>query len=117
MRVAVLGLGYMGATHIDALGQIAGAELAAVYSSDEKKLAGDLSAVRGNLGPRNGRVDFSGVERYREVEAVLADSTIDAVDICLPTYLHDVVALEALRAGKHVLVEKPIAIDAYGADR
>jgi predicted dehydrogenase len=117
MRVAVLGLGFMGATHIDALNQIDGATLAAVYSSDEKKLAGDLSAVGGNLSARNGHADFSGVHKYRDLEAVLADSSIDAVDICLPTYLHDVVAVEALRAGKHVLVEKPIAIDAYGADR
>ncbi|HUK17493.1 MAG TPA: Gfo/Idh/MocA family oxidoreductase [Bryobacteraceae bacterium] len=117
MRVAVLGLGFMGSTHIEALRQIAGAELAAVYSSDEKKLAGDLRSVGGNLGARNGQVDFSGVQKYREVEAALADSAIEAVDICLPTYLHDVVAVEALRAGKHVLVEKPIAIDAYGADR
>jgi predicted dehydrogenase len=117
MRVAVLGLGFMGATHVEALRQIPGAELAAVYSSDEKKLAGDLSSIRGNLGTRNGSVDFSSIERYRDVEAALADSSIEAVDICLPTYLHDVVAVEALRAGKHVLVEKPIAIDPYGADR
>jgi predicted dehydrogenase len=117
MRVAVLGLGFMGSTHVEALSRIPGAELAAVYSSDEKKLAGNLSSVGGNLGPRNGHLDLSGVEKYRDVESALADSAIDAVDICLPTYLHDVVAVDALRAGKHVLVEKPIAIDPYGADR
>lgn len=117
MRVAVLGLGFMGSTHIEALRQVEGAELAAVYSSDDKKLNGDLSAVGGNLGMRNGHVDFSGVQKYRDVEGALADSGVEAVDICLPTYLHDVVAVDALKAGKHVLVEKPIAIDAYGADR
>ena len=117
MRVAVLGLGFMGSTHIEALRRIAGAELAAVYSSDEKKLAGDVSSAGGNLRTHNGHMDLVGVEKYRDVEAALADSTIQAVDICLPTYLHDVVAVEALRAGKHVLVEKPIAIDPYGADR
>jgi len=117
MRVAVLGLGFMGSTHVEALRQIAGAELAAVYSSDEKKLAGDLSAVGGNLGTGGGHVDFSGVQKYREIEAALADASLDAVDICLPTYLHDVVAVEALRAGKHVLVEKPMAIDSYGTER
>jgi predicted dehydrogenase len=107
----------MGSTHVDALRQIAGAELAAVYSGDEKKLAGDLSSVRGNLGARNGHCDFSDVQKYRDVEAALSDPAIEAVDICLPTYLHDVVAVEALRSGKHVLVEKPMAIDGYGADR
>jgi len=107
----------MGSTHIEALRHIEGAELAAVYSSDDKKLAGDLSRVGGNLGTGNGHVDLTGVEKYKDVESALADSAIDAVDICLPTYLHDVVAVDAMKAGKHVLVEKPIAIDAYGADR
>jgi predicted dehydrogenase len=117
MRVAVLGLGFMGCTHVDALRRIPGAEFAAVYSSDGKKLAGDFSSVGGNLATHNGHVDLSGVQKYRDVDAALADSAIEAVDICLPTYLHDVLAVEALRAGKHVLVEKPIAIDPYGADR
>jgi predicted dehydrogenase len=38
------------------------------------------------------------------------------VDICLPTHLHYATALAALRAGKHVLVEKPIALDGRSAD-
>lgn len=47
----------------------------------------------------------------RDIAKVIADPTVDAVDICLPTNLHAPVAIEALRAGKHVLVEKPMAID------
>jgi len=117
MRIAVLGLGFMGATHVRALGEIAGAELTAVYSSDEKKLAGDLSGAGGNLDVGAAAADFSRVRRYRQIESVLADDAIDAVDICLPTWLHDTVAVEALRAGKHVLVEKPMALDGYGAQR
>jgi predicted dehydrogenase len=46
-----------------------------------------------------------------DIDKVLADPRIDAVDICLPTNLHARVAIEALGAGKHVLVEKPMAID------
>ena len=46
---------------------------------------------------------------YSSWADVLADSTVDAVDICLPHHLHHSFALEALRAGKHVLVEKPLA--------
>lgn len=117
MRIAVLGLGFMGATHVRALQEIAGAELAAVYSSDERKLAGDLSGAGGNLATATATVDFSGVRRYRRIEAVLADDTIEAVDICLPTWLHDTVAIQALNAGKHVLVEKPMALDGFCADR
>src|SRR5579871_509119 len=115
MRVAVLGLGFMGSTHIHALRSIPGAELAAVCSRDEKKLAGDLSSIQGNLGGPGERLDFSNVARYREIGPLLADPGIDAVDICLPTNQHSSVAIEALAAGKHVLVEKPMALDAASA--
>jgi predicted dehydrogenase len=46
-----------------------------------------------------------------EIAKVIADPRVDAVDICLPTNLHAPVALQALQAGKHVLVEKPMALD------
>jgi len=51
------------------------------------------------------------VAAEREITQVIADPDIDAVDICLPTSLHAPVALQALQAGKHVLVEKPMALD------
>ena len=50
-----------------------------------------------------------------DIAKVIEDPRVDAVDICLPTYLHAPVALEALRAGKHVLVEKPMALDVAGS--
>ena len=49
MKIGVAGLGFMGSTHLQAYQAIAGAEIAAVASSDERKLAGDLSAIQGNL--------------------------------------------------------------------
>ena len=117
MKLAILGLGFMGSTHLRALRAIPGAELAAVFSKDEKKLSGDLTAVHGNLGAPGEIVDLSGVRKYREIEPLLADPRIDAVDICLPTCLHEEVALLALRAGKHVLVEKPMALDTWAVGR
>src|SRR5271156_2172658 len=115
MRLAVAGLGFMGSTHIRALQSIPDAELVAVCSSDEKKLAGDLSAVQGNLGGPGERSDFSGVAKYRDVRQMLEDPSLDAVDLCLPTHLHAPVAMLALEAGKHVLVEKPMALDTESA--
>src|SRR5436190_19529863 len=116
MRIAVLGLGFMGSTHLKALRNVAGATLAAVVSSDETKLSGDLSGIQGNLGGPGEKMDFIGVARYRTVTDALADPNVDAVDICLPTDRHAAVAMDALRAGKHVLVEKPIALDGETAD-
>ena len=117
MRIGVLGLGFMGSTHIRALRDITGVTLGAVFSSDEAKLAGDLSGVQGNLGGSGERYDFSSVRRYRRIDAMLEDPAIDAVDICLPTNLHAMVAIDALRAGKDVVVEKPMAMDAASAER
>lgn len=50
-------------------------------------------------------------------EDVLADSRIDAVDLCLPTDMHEAATIQALRAGKHVLVEKPMALDVASCER
>jgi predicted dehydrogenase len=117
MKIAVLGLGFMGSTHLKALRNVAGAALVAVVSADEKKLSGDLSDIQGNLGGPGEKMDFSGVARYHTVDEALRDPNVEAVDICLPTNCHAPVAIDALRAGKHVLVEKPMALDGDTADR
>lgn len=117
MRLAVLGLGFMGSTHVKALRKVPQATLAAVFSSDPVKLDGDLSTIQGNLGTSGEKMDFSRVRKYSDINRLLQDDTIEAVDICLPTDLHAEVTLSALRAGKHVLVEKPIALHGEAADQ
>ena len=47
--------------------------------------------------------------RYRDYQELLDNPEIDAVSVCVPNFLHAEVAIAALRAGKHVLVEKPLA--------
>lgn len=114
MRIGVIGLGFMGSTHLEAYQQVSGFELAAISSSSEKKRGGDLSEVGGNLGRGAGLIDFGRAERYSRAEDLIADPNVEAVDICTPTDLHMPLALRALAAGKHVLVEKPMALT--GAD-
>ncbi len=116
MRIAVIGLGFMGSTHLKAWRNIPEAELVAVVSQDENKLSGDLSGIQGNIGGPGEKMDFSRVKKYHRAAEALADAEIEAVDICLPTDQHAPVALAALRAGKHVLVEKPMALDGTSAD-
>jgi predicted dehydrogenase len=101
----------MGLAHLKALRSILGAELTAVCSRDGRKLNGDLSAIQGNLGSAGEHFDFGNIAKYTEFDALIEDPKVDAVDICLPTSLHAPVAIAALRAGKHVLVEKPMALD------
>lgn len=115
MRIAVLGLGFMGSTHVKAWRSIADAELAAVYSNDDRKLTGDLSEMEGNLGTKGETFDFTNVRKYKDISELLNDP-VDVVDVCLPTHLHYATALAALRAGKHVLVEKPMALEGKMAD-
>jgi predicted dehydrogenase len=112
MKVGVLGLGFMGSTHLQGLARIPGAQIAAVMDGNQKRLSGDLSDIQGNLGTSGKPMDFSGVRRHLSVEGILADAEVEAVDICLPTNFHAPVTLAALAAGKHVLVEKPMALDA-----
>jgi predicted dehydrogenase len=116
MKLAVLGLGFMGSTHLKALYALPDVEVAAVCSDIPSTLTGDLSSVQGNIGGPGERYDFSKIKTSTEVEPILADPEIEAVDICLPTHMHAAVAIEALRAGKHVLVEKPMALDGRAAD-
>jgi predicted dehydrogenase len=117
MRIAVVGLGFMGSTHLQAYKHVPGAEIVAVVSDDPTKLTGDLSAIKGNLDRPSEAVDFSKFRKYATIAEVMADKDVEAVDLCLPTYLHETAALAALKEGKHVLVEKPMALDGAACDR
>lgn len=88
MRIGVLGLGFMGTTHLKAWRSVPEAEIVAVCSDEPEKLTGDLSSVQGNLGDSGDQIfDFSKMGRYAAPEELLADANVEAVDICLPTHL------------------------------
>src|SRR5260370_19454096 len=84
MNIAVLGLGFMGSTHLKALRSVTGATLTAVVSADEKKLSGDLSGIQGNLGGPGEDTHFSGVARYHTFDEALRGPNADSADLCLP---------------------------------
>ncbi len=117
MRIAVAGLGFMGMVHLKAIKNLTRHQLTAVVSDEISKLEGDLSGIAGNLGGAGEKMDFSGLGKYQSVYECLKDPNVDALDLCLPTDLHEEMAIAALRAGKHVLVEKPMALDGAACDR
>jgi predicted dehydrogenase len=96
ISVGVLGAGFMGVTHARAFARQPGVRIAGVWSRDPAKSAALAKEV--------------GARPYTEAHALLADPGIDAVSITLPTHVHAETAVEALEAGKHVLVEKPMAL-------
>src|SRR5262245_30906663 len=118
VRIGIAGIGFMGMIHFYGARKLRGGKVTAISTRNPRKLAGDWSSIQGNFGPRGRRrEDLTGVGRYSNIDDLLADPTIDLVDVCLPTERHPEVAIAALRAGKHVLVEKSIALDARDANR
>lgn len=116
VRIGIVGVGFMGRIHYLASQRLTGATVTAVCSRDPAKLAGDWRNTRGNFGPEPGRVDLTGVKTYAALDQLLADPDIDVVDVCTVTDQHAPIALAALKAGKHVLVEKAISLTTQDAD-
>jgi predicted dehydrogenase len=116
IRIGIVGVGFIGMIHYLAARKLKDAKVEAICSRDEAKLAGDWRSIQGNFGPRGERMDLTGIKKYRGLDELLADPNIDLIDVCNPTHLHPDTAIKALQAGKHVLVEKAIALDPKDAD-
>ena len=117
VNIGIVGIGFMGVTHFKAMRKVKGGRVTAICTRDEKKLQGDWRGIQGNFGASGGRQDLSGIARYSNLEDLLEDPRVDLVDICLPTPMHTGSTLQALEAGKHVFLEKPIALKLSDADR
>jgi predicted dehydrogenase len=114
--IGIVGIGFMGMIHYLAARKLTQGKVVALCSRDPRKLAGDWTAIQGNFGPRGTQMDLSAQSGYADVGALLADPRVDLVDLCVPNDEHARLAIRALEAGKHVLVEKPIALTAADAD-
>lgn len=108
--VGILGIGFMGSAHFQAMQKVHGARVVAIATRDRSKWTGDWSAIRGNYGTAAGQVDLSAVSTYDDLSELISDPDVDLIDICVPTANHRDAAIRALEAGKDVLVEKPIAL-------
>lgn len=110
LNLGLVGLGFMAATHIKALRQVPGVRVAALCNPSGRHLDGDFTGVAGNVGDNAPvKLEPGSFRAFRDYAAMLADPDIHAVDICAPTLAHHDLAIAALRAGKHVLCEKPFA--------
>ena len=100
----------MAATHLKAYRQIDGCRVAALCNPSGRNLDGDFSKVGGNVGSDEPfKLDMSQVKTYRQFRDLLADPSVQLTDICSPTNTHPELAIAALKAGKHVICEKPLA--------
>ena len=102
LRTAIVGAGFIGPHHIDAVQRGGYADVAVLVDRDPDR--GPVTAR--SLGVPHAVTD---------IDAVLGDSSIDVVHICTPNHTHVDLARAAMEAGKHVVVEKPVATDRAGA--
>ena len=116
IKVGVIGIGMMGSTHLDIYSRLKQARVVAISDIDPDKLSGKARA-KGNIeGQAQGLFDMAAVRKHDEGMKLIADEEVELVDICLPTPLHMKYARAALKAGKHVMVEKPLARTRREAD-
>lgn len=109
VQVGVIGLGMMGATHLDAYAQRGDVGVVAVAEKNPDLLHGKALAEGNIEGQAQRGADLSDAAKYEEGLDLIADERVELVDICLPTPLHVPFVRAALDAGKHVLIEKPLA--------
>jgi predicted dehydrogenase len=109
VNVAVVGLGFMGITHIKSYQQLPGVRIVAVCDAVRLPVDGVLAGVSGNIHGTDAINLGKGIRTYQKLEDLLADPGVDLIDLCVPTPLHGPQAIAALQSGKHVLCEKPLA--------
>jgi len=103
LRAAIAGTGFIGAVHARSA-RLAGARLVGVAASSPKRSAAAAEEL--------------GAERaFESAEALVTADDVDVVHVCTPNHLHLPLAEAALQSGKHVICEKPLALDVAGARR
>ena len=103
VRVGVIGTGFIGPAHIEALRRLPNVEVVAIADVDEATAKAKAEALGADKAFGN----------YKDL---LKDASIEVVHIATPNHLHYPMSKEALEAGKHVVCEKPLAMDTGGAE-
>ncbi|MEO1618005.1 MAG: Gfo/Idh/MocA family oxidoreductase [Planctomycetota bacterium] len=117
MRVGIVGVGFMGWIHYLAYQRSRVAELVAFCSRNESKRQGDWRGIQGNFGPPGDVIPMDSLSAFASLDEMLECDNVDVVDICLPPNLHAEAIVKSLAAGKKVLCEKPLALNAAEANR
>jgi phthalate 4,5-cis-dihydrodiol dehydrogenase len=106
LGIGIIGAGRVAVSHTRAAKSVSGVALRAVAEIDAQRLAGFLAEHGGE-----------GVRGYGDYHELLRSPDIDLVIVALPHWLHASCAIDAAEAGKHILVEKPMALSLEECDR
>lgn len=102
IRAGIVGLGFMGRRYAETLDQMQGVEVSAL-SDTRPDILGDVATG-------------SGARAFADASEMVRSDEVDAVFLCTPEDAHAEIAVEALEAGKHLLIEKPVTHDLASAD-
>src|ERR1700712_5679418 len=97
-KVAILGAGFISDIHLESYHRfIPEAEVVAVYARNPEKAKAFAEK-------------FHIAQWFSDVDELLANTDCEVVDICVPNYLHAECCIKAAKAGKHIIIEKPLAV-------
>jgi len=102
LNVGIIGIGFIGPHHIDAIRRIPGAKIGAICDPDEEVL-------------RTARERYCIEQGYLDWRDLLADTQLDVIHNCTPNHIHDPVNRLAIQSGKHIYAEKPLSLSAQSA--
>lgn len=109
VRVGLIGTGYIGRCHA-----IAYAQVATVFNLQGKLELDYLAEITPELAAQKAQ-EFGFKRSTGDWREVVRDPKVNVIDICTPNFLHKEIALEAIKHGKHVYSEKPLALTALEA--
>lgn len=111
IKFGLIGCGRISDRHVASLAKCEGAALAAICDVQQTRM--DLIEAAYRVLTKSD----SGIARYSDAESLLKDANVDAVVIATPSAAHASLALQAIRSGKHVILEKPMALSIEDAKR
>lgn len=97
LRIGIVGFGFIGPHHLDAIRRLGFAEVTGIATISEDDA-------------RQRAAQYFIPKHYATWQQLIVDPEIDVVDVAAPTFLHAPVAIAAAKAGKHVIVDKPMAV-------
>ncbi|MCL2740665.1 MAG: Gfo/Idh/MocA family oxidoreductase [Oscillospiraceae bacterium] len=103
-KVALFGTGFCAGVHMESYARFVGdAEVVAVYGRDRRRLDAfaDAHGIKG---------------RYTDPDRMIAEADFEVADVCVPNFMHHGICLKAAARGRHVIMEKPLALTAGQAE-
>lgn len=102
IKVGIIGVGFIGQAHIEAVRRLGYADIVAICDTENAK---------------EKAAQFDIPSFYENYKDLLRRDDIEVVHICTPNYMHYPIAMAAIEAGKHIICEKPLAMDEKQSDK